>query len=371
MRLASSQRALPILLTCLIGLSGGTAAAQRNLPAEEHLETVLEIFVLEELKPWLQMQDPRDIVVGDIVSPATSSASAWVRDQLYEQAKDAGIEVKDLRATFTMHGEYRALRESGKLRVAIDFWVRDEDSNEVKRFDPRVIEDRPEIAKLLGLTEESAVADDDEDASNATSDFTSTSSAEQLETVTAKIDGSAIFSGQQRDYGVELLVKRGGEYVALRPDLVDGFAFVGLSPDDVYGVRLINDTDDMAAVDLSIDGFSYFRFQESTRFTHVIIHPHTRPVIKGWFISNAQAREFLVKSLSNVAGAEISPGTLRQSDRNRIGTITALFHRARKGGGVRSLFTDQGKQVSAKYDTVRATWDKTHVAAVSIRYHRK
>lgn len=340
---------------------------------------VLEIFVVEHLKPWLQTQDPRDIVIGDIVSPATSTASAWVRDQLYQQAKDAGIEVKELRGSFTIHGEYRALRDSGEVRVAIDFWVRDKNSNEVKRFDPpRVIEDRPEIAKLLGLTEDSTSAVDDEDASDATSDFTNTSLAEQLETVTATIDGNAIFSGQQRDYGVELLVKRGGEYVALRPDLVDGFAFVGFSPDDVYAVRLINDTDDMAAVDLSIDGFSYFRFQDSTEFTHMIIHPHTRPVIKGWFISNAQAREFLVKSLSNVADSDVAPGTLRQADRNRMGTVTALFHRARSSGvdrarnsrAVRSLFTDQGKQISAKYDTVRATWDKTHVAAVSIRYHR-
>src|SRR4029077_21190276 len=79
-------------------------------------------------------------------------------------------------------------------------------------------------------------------------------------------------------YGIEVLVKTRGEYQPRPAQLVDGLAFVPIKRDEVYAIKLINDTPHDAAVTLSIDGLNVFAFSEvkdpktgRPRYTHFMV----------------------------------------------------------------------------------------------------
>jgi hypothetical protein len=164
----------------------------------------------------------------------------------------------------------------------------------------------------------------------------------KIENPTANIKGSRINAGDSGKFAIEILVKGpNGNYTPCPAQNDDGLAFVPLARDDVYAVRLINDSDDKVAVALSIDALSMFAYSDRKDYTHVILDKHESALIKGWHHTNEQSREFLTASLpagdKPIANAADS-----------IGTVTACFH-ARKEGIQQVLQTIEGKPVSMKY----------------------
>ena len=56
----------------------------------------------------------------------------------------------------------------------------------------------------------------------------------------------------------------------------DGFAFLKINRDEIYAVKLINDSPHDAAVTLTIDGLSVFAFSENSNYTYWIVRARRR-----------------------------------------------------------------------------------------------
>jgi hypothetical protein len=165
----------------------------------------------------------------------------------------------------------------------------------------------------------------------------------KIEKPTTSLSGTRINAGSSGKFAIELLTKGpDGNYVAREPKDDDGLAFIPLARDDVYGVRLINDSENKVAVSLSIDGLSMFAYSDRKDYTHVILDKGQSALIKGWHHSNEQSREFLVASLP--AGDKPIANSAET-----IGTVTACFHAKKSASVVKTLQTIEGKPVSAKF----------------------
>lgn len=120
-------------------------------------------------------------------------------------------------------------------------------------------------------------------------------------------------------YSIEILVKKGDKYVPRAASTVDGQAFVKIDRDEIYAVRLINDSAEEAAVLLSIDGISMFTFSENKNYTQVIIPAKSTGLIEGWHRSNTVSDAFQVMEYSKSAVAKKLPSS------TSVGVITAAF----------------------------------------------
>src|SRR5262249_33433083 len=87
-------------------------------------------------------------------------------------------------------------------------------------------------------------------------------------------------------------------------------------------VKLINNSDFDAAVELTLDGLNMFAFSKvppRDRYRFVVVPKHSSSLIPGWHRTNQVSDEFVITDYSKSAVAEllVSP--------DRIGTIRAVF----------------------------------------------
>lgn len=142
-----------------------------------------------------------------------------------------------------------------------------------------------------------------------------------------KLQGSKIKTAAASPYAVELLVK--GANGQLQPRAAEVSAdtnrpFVDILGQEVFAIRLYNDSDFEAAVDLTIDGITVFAFstiQPQPRYWIVPARSHMD--VLGWKITEAETDEFKSVEFPKSAAAE-----LKMSHDERIGIINALFHAA-------------------------------------------
>ena len=84
----------------------------------------------------------------------------------------------------------------------------------------------------------------------------------------------------------------------------DGFAVVKIRRDEIYAIKLINDTPHDAAVTLTIDGLSVFAFSENAKYTHWVV-PHKQTLtVPGWHRTNKVSDSFVVTEYAKSAVAE-------------------------------------------------------------------
>jgi hypothetical protein len=220
------------------------------------------------------------------------------------------------------------------------------------------------------------------------------------------IQGSVVRSNADSPYAIEILV--GGEIVqraGKAPELEGaeareaedkqkvGLAFVTIKRDEVYAVRLINDSNLEAAVQLRIDGLSMFAFSERRQpekdakgkgnprkgeplYTVVIVAPRSKAVIPGWHVNNEKSDRFLVTEFAKSAAALLEP-------KGGIGTISATFQAAwdkntdppadepgKKRGPGAGDATGRGPRIEQKYEEVQRELGVIR-DAISVRYKRE
>ena len=97
-----------------------------------------------------------------------------------------------------------------------------------------------------------------------------------------------------------------------------------IEKNEVYGVRLVNESSYDAAVALSIDGVDSFQFSEiqpQPRFW--VVPAKTKVEILGWHVTREKSLEFKVVDFPDTAAAKVK---LKPSA--EIGLITACFSAA-------------------------------------------
>lgn len=196
-------------------------------------------------------------------------------------------------------------------------------------------------------------------------------------------DGKTLASPSEKSpFAIEILAKsskdQASTQAAPRPlKKEDGQAEVEIARDELYEVKVYNDSDKEVAVNLEIDGFSVFHFSEERTkdnqplFSHYIIPKKSSAVIRGWFKKlkgPGNDLGFLV-----VGHGQGAVGQVEKPVRGKVGVIHATFHDctplpsgARAAGGNETGF---GPPIDVRRESVRREIGPV-LSGVAIRYSR-
>lgn len=138
---------------------------------------------------------------------------------------------------------------------------------------------------------------------------------------------------------------------------------------ETYAVRLINDSDQDAAVALSIGGLSLFTFNdEGENLVHVMVPARKAALIPGWYRTKGKVNQF------KVVGYAESPAAQLLAPTASVGTITAVFAVAWKKGAeppadelAARLMLNRGERLATGRGPerdIRATQVERHIGLV-------
>ena len=326
--------------------------------------------VAKQIKLLLDQRGQDAIAVGDFRGPAKLAASAGpaISKALADELKAIGVAVKR-RAELEVNGEYHDVEDKASklLAVQIKAHIVDRTGDEVVTFEPRGILNVTTIATLIGVTTILPPAASDEDRNKKLT--------EDVDNPKVHLANTRISAGPDSPYAIEILVKSGMDYhprAASKDD--DGFAFLKIQRDEIYEVKLINDSPHDAAVTLTIDGLSVFAFSENSNYTHWIVRSKEALMIPGWHRTNKVSDSFKVTEYAQSAVAEKLPSSAS------LGTITAAFAAAwpqgspppedeapGKKGGRSGDATGKGPPVETNFTDVVRDIGRLR-ASVSVRY---
>lgn len=304
-------RRVPIAAAAIIAL---LAVPANRAGASEDLDKEMTV-VAKQIKLLLDQKGQDSIAVGEFRGPAklASSAGPAITKALEDELKKIGVACKR-RAELEVNGEYRDVddQKSKLMTVQITAHVVDRSGVEVVAFEPRGVFNVATIASLLGVTV--ALPAD------AKPEARSEKLAEAVDKPQVHLASTRISAAADSPFAVEVLVKVGADFrprAATRDD--DGFAFLKIKRGETYGVRLINDSANDAAVTLTVDGLSVFAFSGNKAYTHYIVPSKGSLTVPGWHRTNAVSDSFQVGEYAKSAVAEKLPSSAS------IGTITAGF----------------------------------------------
>lgn len=198
-----------------------------------------------------------------------------------------------------------------------------------------------------------------------------------IDNPTVTVENTRISATKGDPYHIEVLVLKNGQYVPRTPTTVDGQAFVNIERDEIYAIKLINDSASEASVALTVDGISMFTFSENKDYTQVIISAKGSGLIKGWHRSNAVSDAFQVMEYSKSAVAQKLPTS------TSIGVVTAAFSvcfpddvpppedeppsTKVKGQSRSANATGRGPELKDKFNEVRRNFGVVRTT-ISVRY---
>lgn len=252
------------------------------------------------------------VSIGAFTAPPQLDASTGpgIAKLLADEFARQEISVKR-RAEFGLKGEFRDARnEQGRLTARIDGELVDRSGNVVFTYSTD-INGAGELSSLLGLTVELPADKPEKQREQKV--------AEAIEKPKADIRQTRVSASSTSPYSIELLVKSGDDYQPRSVTLDEGVPFVPVARQEIYGVRLINDSPLDAAVTLTIDGVNVFAFSQNKEYKHYIIKRKSSGLIKGWHRTNQVADSFQVGEFSKSPAASLLPAG------GVIGTITASF----------------------------------------------
>jgi len=256
------------------------------------------------------------LAVGAFTAPPqlVASGGPGIAKQLSEHLEKAGVLITR-RANVGLRGRFSLGKTArGQAIATISGELVDNSDRALLSFS-RQVESESDIASITGLTFE---VEADASIKQRSEEIVST-----VDKPTTHLDGTIVRARDGSPYGVELLVKDPGGSFSPRPGVLDdGLAFVDIAVDDVYQIRLINNTGYDAAAQITIDGLSVFTFSDHPEYKHYIIPANGSGTIRGWHATNNQVNEFHVKTYAESAAAE------RLIDSNQVGTITVTFSAA-------------------------------------------
>ncbi len=155
-----------------------------------------------------------------------------------------------------------------------------------------------------------------------------------IEKPNAFIQGTQVRSSKESPFAVEILVvddpKASDPADGAPITIKDELPFVKITKGQSYKVKIHNNADFDAAIQLRIDGLDQYVFSDQEfrkpdgqpKFEHFIIRKKSSYVISGWFRSLKTLDAFTVDDYAKSAAAEL------KASQEEIGTISVAFHAA-------------------------------------------
>lgn len=352
-------------------LSLGCAIALATPPA--HANEALRPALADMSKQVAKLLKGRGqdaIAIGAFTGPAHLPASSGpgIKQVLIEELTRQGVKVQS-RAGLEIKGDYREKLDPDTqvLELRLRATVLDDKGDQVIVLD-KTIEDFDLLARVLGVNRPDPGA-------GLTPQKESQELKQLIDHPAAVVRDARVRTSPGSPYAVEVLVQEGQRYVPRNPTTTDGLAYVGLKKGEAFAVRLVNDSDYDAAVELTLDGLSVFAFSDTKGYRHFIVPKKGSALIKGWHRTNEHSDAFLITDYARGAAAEL----LTNSD--GIGTITASFAaawepKAKPPEDEGAQFRDpcktavgRGEPVKTPYQEVRREHGRVR-DIISVRYQR-
>ncbi|CAN5913785.1 hypothetical protein BH23PLA1_BH23PLA1_25370 [soil metagenome] len=305
------------LSLALVLLGGGASGQETELKTvEKQLETIAE-----KLAEYLETSKyGQTVSVGRFGCPPQLGANAGpgMVKLLHEELERHGIKVQRV-AKFGVEGEYTLLEEhpgTGVPAARITAKLVDRSgtvTTQVERY-VEYVEKVQDIAVLFGATAEVKYEHGEPDPLMVLH--------ERIVKPRVDVRMTKVAATPESAYAVEILIAEGDDYSPRSPENQDGLAFVPIRRDEIYAIRLINDSGQDAAVTLSIDGLNMFAFSENRHYRYVIVPAESQGVIKGWHRTNQVTDAFKVTEFAGSAVAELG------ADDADLGVITVAFSQA-------------------------------------------
>ncbi len=252
-----------------------------------------------------------------------SSAGVGLAQQLGEELKKNGIQVNQAKAQILIQGEFEPVKdsESGHVGALLTLTLRDLQTRkklDKKQFQIGIL-GNANFQTLFG-----APFNKDPDEQNQAADDSVTKPKAVVENKTI------VRSHKGGVYALEILVKENGVYKPRKARIDQGHPFVTINREEVYAVRVINDTNHEAAIELKVDGLSMFAFSKirhttgfkkgNPKFRFILVRPHSSFLIKGWHVDNKETDEFKVTEYAKPGVAKLGI-----QSRAKVGAITVTF----------------------------------------------
>jgi hypothetical protein len=329
--------------------------------------------VAESLAQFLVAQGEHSVALGQFSGPPqlASTGGIGIAQVLSQELAALNIDI-ERRAKLGIEGSYHPDVDPVSMRPSARITVRVVDTTGAVLVDyTDHVSETKEVASILGLT----VALDpsqpqksrDEQLNNAIDE-----PGGVLEVNTLRADTSS-------PYGIEIWVEQGTEYEPQPLKLDEGLPFVDLKEEDLYAIRIINDSAHDAAVTISIDGVNLFAFSENKGYSNLILSKDKgSALVKGWFRTLEKSDAFKITSYADSAAAELLNGT------SQIGTITVTFAACWPKGqkppsdelkfrfavrGSEELATGRGPSIEQKYEEAERVNGEVR-SVLSIRYSK-
>ncbi|WP_165227104.1 hypothetical protein [Aquisphaera insulae] len=374
-----SAMSVPTLALALLAAWWPIAATPPSLRADE-LSSKLE-KMLDGLRPIFEDEHETSVTVGDVTADPTLVASGGpaIANAMIDAFGKLGLKVSR-KARLAIEGRYRLSEEpASKLRsLRIDLKLTDRVAGRTLTDVFINVVDAATIVRLAGGTGDISGTrrEQSEKVEKALKDPTTRIESDPG----SQVARTRISAGPGSPYAIEVLVKAAAkDYRPRAVELNEDQAFVGFRPGEVYAIRLINDSDSAAGVDLAIDGLSIFAFSDATsdRSNRLVLGPKSRGDIIGWYRNGGPggSSEFLVSRAAEAAAAKEVP-----TSSARIGMITATFAAAwpssqppptgeEQDTGRGELGTALGARTDQSFTPVNFQIGKPK-AAITVRYDR-
>jgi len=315
-RSATKPWLIPWLVLAWLPANAGSAAANEALrpPLAE---------MAKQIRDLLKGRGEDAIFVGAFTGTvgkarAPASAGPGIKQVLVEELQKLGVRVKN-DANLEIKGDYRDVQDDDSERVALRLQasVLNRAGDAVVVLGKKLvldaeIEDRDALVQVLGVSKPDFGA-------GLTAEKECAEIRARLNRPSVSLTGTRIAADAKSPYALEILVKASKGYQARKPAEETGLAYVPLGRDEVFAVRLLNDSEHDAAVELTLDGLSVFAFSDNKGYRHVIVPKKGSVLIKGWHRTNSASDEFMITHYAKSAAAE------RLGNLDQTGTITATF----------------------------------------------
>lgn len=357
-------------------LTSNCIAHADGLPGEDAL--TIEVRALaSDFAKIIDKKGGGAVAVGEFSASSRIKGSVGPRLQivLKTELEKLGVNVDPDDFRFEIKGDYQPVKDPGTDLLGVKLIGRliDSETGEPLAEKPtgRFVFGKETVPTMLGLNVQSKPNAGPREVSNA--------AKRALESPNVHIKAKKLAVTTDSPYSIQVLVKQGSSYVArdITPDR-KGRPFVELHGDEVYAVRLVNNSKHKAAVDLRVDGVNSFAFSD-TGSEFWIIEPGKQLDVIGWHRSNSKSTEFkVVDDFTESAAAK-----LNVKPSASIGLITAAYRAAwgksenppsdemqlaDLGGRLRSA-TGFGKDVSVRTKQVSLNIGEPR-SIIAIRYNR-
>jgi hypothetical protein len=366
-RVLNLTRGVCLLLLALLALTITTRPACAAGGLGEDLARVAEA-----IDQYLKDKGLGDrIAVGAFTASTAIPASAGpaIQKTLADELAKRKLRV-DPKARVEVKGDYLKVEDPGSERLSVLVKARLLDrrkGDELVVFSQQVLGDAV-IASLLGLDVALSPKGDNEVRDGQL--------RKSIENPKVALAETRVSAGPKSPYGIEVLVKKDGRYVARTPEEKGGLAFVPIRRDEVYAVHVINDSPYDAAVSLTVDGLNMFTFSENPAYRNLgkVLVPPNGATLYGWHLTDQQTSLFQVTSYANSAEAAVLRSGVT------VGTITATFAAAwqedaapppdEPTGRAAVDATGRGPITEVHYESAQRRFGVVR-AAVSVRYTKE